>query len=121
MCMRPLISLLIPCLVLLVAARAAELPTTATSDQAEAIRSINAFAIELYGQLRRQTGNLFFSPESISTSLPSSLSSHLTKWLSPLFRKEEKKLSSTPPARTRSVLALSFSTATRDCTHRLWA
>src|ERR1700726_3217967 len=28
------------------------------------------------------------------------------------LRKEEKKLSSTPPARTRSVLALSFSTAT---------
>ena len=29
----------------------------------------NAFAIELYGQLRNQSGNLFFSPESISTAL----------------------------------------------------
>ena len=29
----------------------------------------NAFAVELYGQLRNQNGNLFFSPESISTAL----------------------------------------------------
>jgi len=42
---------------------------TATSDQAEAVRDNNAFAIELYGRLRRQSGNLFFSPESISTAL----------------------------------------------------
>ena len=67
--MKPLISLLITCLVLPVAVRAAELPTTATSDQAEAVRDNNAFAIELYGQLRNQSGNLFFSPESISTAL----------------------------------------------------
>ena len=29
----------------------------------------NAFAVALYGQLRNQSGNLFFSPESISTAL----------------------------------------------------
>jgi serine protease inhibitor len=69
MCMKPLISLLITCLVLPVAVRAAELPTTATSDQAEAARDNNTFAIELYGQLRNHSGNLFFSPESISTAL----------------------------------------------------
>jgi serpin B len=44
-------------------------PATATSDRSEAARGNNAFAIELYGQLRKQTGNLFFSPESISTAL----------------------------------------------------
>jgi serpin B len=69
MCMKPLISLLVTCLVLPVAVRAAELPTTATSDQAEAVRDNNAFAIELYGQLHNRSGNLFFSPESISTAL----------------------------------------------------
>jgi len=42
---------------------------SATSDQAEAVRDNNAFAIELFGQLRNQSGNLFFSPESISTAL----------------------------------------------------
>jgi serpin B len=69
MCMKPLRSLLSTCLVLPVALRAAEVPTTATSDRAEAARGNNAFAIELYGRLRNQTGNLFFSPESISTAL----------------------------------------------------
>ena len=52
-----------------VAAWATELPTTATSDQAKAAQGNNAFAIELYRQLRNQSGNLFFSPESISTVL----------------------------------------------------
>jgi len=32
-------------------------------------QSQNAFAIDLYGQLRRQPGNLFFSPQSIATAL----------------------------------------------------
>jgi len=67
--MKPLRSLLSTCLVLPVALRAAEAPATATSDRSEAARGNNAFAIELYGQLRKQTGNLFFSPESISTAL----------------------------------------------------
>jgi serpin B len=67
--MKPLLPLLITCLVLPVAIWTAELPTTATSDQAEAVRDNNAFAIELYGKLRSQSGNLFFSPESISTAL----------------------------------------------------
>jgi serpin B len=48
---------------------AAEPPMTAASDQAKAVRDNNAFAIELYGQLRNHSGNLFFSPESISTAL----------------------------------------------------
>jgi serpin B len=67
--MKPLISLLITCLVLSVNVWAAEPPTTTTSDQAEAVRDNNAFAIELYGQLHNRSGNLFFSPESISTAL----------------------------------------------------
>ncbi len=67
--MKPLISLLIAYLVLPVAVCAAELPITATPDQSVAVRDNNAFAIDLYGQLRHQSGNLFFSPESISTAL----------------------------------------------------
>ena len=67
--MKPLISLLITCLVLPVASWAVDRPTTATSDQAKAAQGNNAFAITLYGQLRQQSGNLFFSPESICTAL----------------------------------------------------
>jgi len=39
-----------------------------TPDQAELIKGNNAFAVDLYGQLRKQDGNLFFSPASISTA-----------------------------------------------------
>jgi serpin B len=42
--------------------------TTIGSDQAEAVKGSNAFATDLYAQLRAQPGNLFFSPESISTA-----------------------------------------------------
>jgi serine protease inhibitor len=66
--MKPLIPCLIICFVLPVVARA-ELPRTAMSDQSQAARGNNAFAIELYGQLHKRSGNLFFSPESISTVL----------------------------------------------------
>jgi serpin B len=38
------------------------------ADQAEATRGNNAFAVDLYGHLREHKGNLFFSPESISTA-----------------------------------------------------
>ena len=38
------------------------------ADQAETVKGSNAFAIDLYAQLRTQPGNLFFSPESISTA-----------------------------------------------------
>ena len=37
-------------------------------DQAEVVKGSNAFAVDLYAQLRSQSGNLFFSPESISTA-----------------------------------------------------
>jgi len=39
------------------------------SDREAAGKGTNAFAADLYGQLRTQDGNLFFSPESISTAL----------------------------------------------------
>jgi serpin B len=67
--MKPLISLLITCLVLSVARWVAETAPSPTADQAAVVEGNNAFAIELYGQLRNQSGNLFFSPESISTAL----------------------------------------------------
>ncbi|MGB7267053.1 MAG: serpin family protein, partial [Terracidiphilus sp.] len=38
-----------------------------TPDQVDAIKGSNAFAVDLYRQLHSQPGNLFFSPESIST------------------------------------------------------
>jgi serpin B len=38
------------------------------NDQTEAVKGNNAFAVNLYGQLSAQPGNLFFSPESISTA-----------------------------------------------------
>jgi serpin B len=47
----------------------AQTPPSATDDRAAVVQGNNAFAVELYGQLRNQSGNLFFSPESISTAL----------------------------------------------------
>ncbi len=41
-------------------------PPTAT--EVDAVKGSNAFAVDLYAQLRSQPGNLFFSPESISTA-----------------------------------------------------
>ncbi|MGA7884947.1 MAG: serpin family protein [Acidobacteriaceae bacterium] len=38
------------------------------ADQAALTQGNNAFAVDLYGQLRTQPGNLFFSPESVSTA-----------------------------------------------------
>jgi serpin B len=64
-----LISLLISCLVLPVAGWAAETAPSATANQAAVVEGNNAFAVELYNQLRNQSGNLFFSPESVSTAL----------------------------------------------------
>jgi serpin B len=44
-------------------------PSAPSSDQSAVIQSSNAFAVDLYGQLRARDGNLFFSPDSISTAL----------------------------------------------------
>jgi serpin B len=41
---------------------------SSTPDQAAVVDGSNAFAVDLYAQLRKQDGNLFFSPESISTA-----------------------------------------------------
>ena len=68
-CMKLLLSLLLACFVLQRAALAAETSPSATADQAAVVEGNNAFAVELYSQLRKQSGNLFFSPESISTAL----------------------------------------------------
>jgi serpin B len=42
--------------------------SVSAADQAALTQGNNAFAVDLYGQLRAQPGNLFFSPESISTA-----------------------------------------------------
>ena len=39
----------------------------ATADRTAVTEGNNVFAVALYGRLRQQSGNLFFSPESIST------------------------------------------------------
>jgi serpin B len=67
--MKLLLSALIACLILPLATCAAETLPSAAADQAAAVEGNNAFAVELYGQLRNRGGNLFFSPESISTAL----------------------------------------------------
>jgi len=43
--------------------------TPAAADRKAVVDGDNAFAVALYGQLGKQSGNLFFSPESISTAL----------------------------------------------------
>lgn len=49
---------------------AAPLPPPVWSDQMEAVAGgADRFACELYGRLRTASGNLFFSPASIHTSL----------------------------------------------------
>jgi serine protease inhibitor len=66
--MRLLLSLLISCLVLL-HAQGTESKAMTAADRKVVVAGNNAFAVALYGQLRSQSGNLFFSPESISTAL----------------------------------------------------
>lgn len=46
----------------------AQTSSSPTPDQAAVVEGNNAFAVRLYGQLRKQDGNLFFSPQSISTA-----------------------------------------------------
>ncbi len=67
--MRRFLSLLLACLVLPLAGLVAQTPQSNTADQKAVVDGNNAFAVALYGQLRSQDGNLFFSPESISTAL----------------------------------------------------
>jgi serine protease inhibitor len=67
--MKLLLSLLIPCLVLAPGASGAEMKPLAAADRTTVVEGDNAFAVALYGRLRNQIGNLFFSPESISTAL----------------------------------------------------
>jgi serpin B len=59
----------LPLLFLQEAAVLAQNSPKAPTDRAAAVEGNNAFAVELYGQLRNQSGNLFFSPESISIAL----------------------------------------------------
>jgi serpin B len=66
--MKPLLTFLFPLFVALGGAMAAAAPTSNAADQAEAVNGSNAFAVDLYAQLSKQPGNLFFSPESISTA-----------------------------------------------------
>ena len=68
--MKSLLSVLFPVFaaLLIVPVALAATPSAPAADQAEAVNGSNAFAVDLYAQLSRQPGNLFFSPESISTA-----------------------------------------------------
>jgi serpin B len=63
-----LLFLLVPLLFLPETHPMAQTPPSITSDQTAVANGNNAFAFDLYGQLRKRPGNLFFSPESISTA-----------------------------------------------------
>ena len=65
--MRPSPLMLIPVMLLTAALSFAQPPSPPIPDEAAVTQSNNAFAADLYGQLRAQSGNLFFSPASIST------------------------------------------------------
>src|SRR6204780_3718623 len=67
--MKFLLRLLMLCFVVLPPTRGAQTPLPAAADRAAVVEGDNAFAVALYGHLRGQNGNLFFSPESISTAL----------------------------------------------------
>ena len=67
--MKPILLFLLPLLFMQEAGAMAQTSPSPSPDQAALSASNNAFAIDLYGQLRKQDGNLFFSPESISTAL----------------------------------------------------
>src|ERR1700679_1620038 len=67
--MKFLLCLFMLCFVVLPPARGAQTPLPPAADRAAVVEGDNAFALALYGQLRQQSGNLFFSPESISTAL----------------------------------------------------
>jgi serpin B len=54
---------------LLLNANGAETKSVTDADRATVVEGNNAFAVALYRQLGSQAGNLFFSPESISTAL----------------------------------------------------
>ena len=56
-------------LLVLLPAQGTETKAMAGADRKAVVAGNNAFAVALYGQLRNQSGNLFFSPESISTAL----------------------------------------------------
>ena len=67
--MKPLFLMLASLLAMQAASGMAQTsPAPPRFDQTAVVEGNNAFAIDLYGQLRGQDGNLFFSPESISTA-----------------------------------------------------
>ena len=66
--MKPLLLLLIPLFCVNMATGTAQTPPSPAPVSADLTQGNNAFAVDLYGQLRKQDGNLFFSPESISTA-----------------------------------------------------
>src|ERR1035438_258090 len=67
--MKPLPLVLVSLLFLQEASAMAQTTPSLTADQTSLAQGNSAFAVDLYNQLRKQDGNLFFSPASISTAL----------------------------------------------------
>ncbi|MGO9337786.1 MAG: serpin family protein [Terracidiphilus sp.] len=66
--MKHLLPALVLCVFMPEATAVAQSNPSPTPDQAAVVEGNNAFAVDLYAQLRKEDGNLFFSPESISTA-----------------------------------------------------
>jgi serpin B len=66
--MKPSPLMLFPIALVHAAALFAQPPSPPDPNRAALTTGNNAFAVDLYGQLRTQPGNLFFSPASISTA-----------------------------------------------------
>jgi serpin B len=67
--MKSLLAALILGFTVLPAAAKAQSSSPPSDDRTQLVQGNNAFAIDLYGQLRNRGGNLFFSPVSVSTAL----------------------------------------------------
>jgi serpin B len=66
--MKPLLLSLLPLILLQGTAARSQEQDLIAQDQKAVVQGNNAFALDLYGQLRNGGGNLFFSPTSISTA-----------------------------------------------------
>jgi serpin B len=65
---KPFLLLLLPLIFAQEVVAVSQTPASLAPDQNALAAGNNAFAIDLYAELRKQDGNLFFSPESISTA-----------------------------------------------------
>jgi len=101
-------------------------PCQETSQSEPAAKAVNAFAIDLYGQLRKQEGNLFFSPYSVSASLAMAYTGAAGKTESQMakalhFNLEKAKINEGFRTLSEQVLAARGKGAELNIANALWA